>query len=245
MRRPTETLLLTTLACLGAACTHLALAQSVQLQPFTATYALEWKGMAAGVSSVALERGTDGEWIYRARNRARGIFRLALPGAITQTSIFHIEGDTIVPHSYVADDGTRSTGRDVRLDFDWTRARATGVAEDHPVDLPIEPGVQDALSVQIALMQALARGESPESFQLVDESRLKEYVYTREGTARVETALGAFDTIVYRSQRPGSDRFTRTWHAPALGYVPVRAERVRGKRLEWQMTIREFRSSAA
>lgn len=232
-------MLLTAIACAG-----IALADETPLAPFSATYAVEWKGMAAGVSRVELERGSSGEWIYRSRNRARGIFRLALPGAITQTSVFRIEGDAIVPQSYVADDGSRSTGRDVRLEFDWKRSRATGIAEERPVDLALQPGVQDALSVQIALMHALARGETPESFHLVDESRLKEYVYTREGTARIDTALGTFDTVVYRSQRPGSNRLTRTWHAPALGYLPVRAERVRGERLEWQMTIREFRSSA-
>jgi hypothetical protein len=214
---------------------------SENLQPFTATYGVEWRGMGAGTSTLELTQ-TDGEiWTYRSRNMARGIFRLAFPQAITQLSVFRIRGDEVVPVSYRADDGSKSTARDVSLEFDWSQDRVTGIAENEPVSVPLQPGTQDAMSVQIALIRALQANRTPERFTLIDKDELKEYVYTAEGTARLETALGALDTIVYRSQREGSNRVTRLWLAPSLGYVPVRAQQVRKDRVEFTMTLRELK----
>ncbi len=66
---------------------------------------------------------------------------------------------------------------------------------------------------------------------MIDATKLKEYELQLEGNARIETALGELDTIVYTSKRHNSDRFTRTWVAPALGYLPVKAQRMRGKKV--------------
>ena len=63
--------------------------------------------------------------------------------------------------------------------------------------------------------------------RLVDADKIKDYELRREGTAQIETALGTLDTVVYTSKRAGGDRLTRTWVAPALGYLPVKAERIR------------------
>ena len=76
------------------------------------------------------------------------------------------------------------------------------------------------------------------SVQLVDgDGKLKEFQLKQEGTARLETALGTLDTIVYTSQRANSDRVTRTWVAPALGYLPVKAERIRKNKTEFTLVI--------
>jgi hypothetical protein len=210
------------------------------LRPFDATYAVEWKGINAGRSHLRLERTGDDSWLYRSGNTARGIFRLAFPDEITQTSRFVVVDDTVRPLEYRADDGSKNTSRDVTLEFDWQARRVTGVAENEPVDVPLESGTQDSMSVQIALMHALADGRDPTRFRLIDRNRIKDYEYTHEGTARIDTALGPLDTVIYRSQRPGSNRVTRMWHAPSLGYVPVRAERVRDGRVEWRMSIRKL-----
>jgi hypothetical protein len=115
--------------------------------------------------------------------------------------------------------------------------RVRGRAEDKPVDVALRPGAQDGMSVQIALMLDLERGGSPDGFWLIDRNELKQYEYTGEGVARIATALGELDTVIWSSRRPGSERVTRVWYAPSLGYLPVQAERRRGGKLEWQMRI--------
>ncbi len=161
---------------------------------------------------------------YRSSNTARGLFRLAIPDTITQVSHLSMVDGKVRPSSYSGDDGSSSTEKDVNLKFDWTAMRVTGIAEDKPVDAALTPGVQDSLSVQVALMCALAAGESPKSFQLIDKDEVKEYQYTHERNEALDTPVGKLDTVVYTSQRKGAKRLTRLWIAPEPG-LPAGARR--------------------
>jgi hypothetical protein len=198
-------------------------------QPFKITLDVEWHGMGAGTSTLQLTRKSPTEYTYRSSNEARGLFRLAIPDTITQVSEMQLVDGKVRPLSYIGDDGSSDTDKDVSLKFDWTAMHVTGTAENKPVDVPITPGVQDSLSVQIALMCALAAGESPKSFQLIDKNDVNEYLYTRAGNETLDTPVGKLDTIIYASQRKGGKRVTRLWIAPSLGYLPVRAEQLTSK----------------
>jgi hypothetical protein len=207
-------------------------------QPFKVTFDVKWRGMGAGTSMLELTRKNATEYTYRSSNTARGVFRLAVPDTVTQTSDFTVVDGKVRPSSYTGDDGSSDTARDVSLKFDWSAGRVTGVAEDKPVNEPIEPGVQDSLSVQIALMCALASGQTPTSFKLIDKDKVKDYQYTSEGSATLDTPLGKLETVIYKSQREGTTRLTRMWIAPSLGYLPVRAEQIRKGKQELQLTLK-------
>ena len=70
---------------------------------------------------------------------------------------------------------------------------------------------------------------------------LKEFIYVREGIAKIRTALGPLDTIIVSSQRAGGNRILRMWFAPSLGYIPVQAERSRDGNLEFAMRIKSVK----
>ncbi len=207
-------------------------------QPFKITFDVEWRGMGAGTSTLQLTRKSPTEYTYQSSNTARGIFRLAIPDTITQISHMSLVDGKVRPLSYVGDDGSADTDKDVSLKFDWKTMRVTGIAENKPVDAALTPGVQDSLSVQVALMCALAAGESPKSFQLIDKDEVKEYQYTHEGNATLETPAGKLETVIYTSQRKGAKRLTRLWIAPSLGYLPVRAEQVNKGKRELQLELK-------
>jgi hypothetical protein len=194
--------------------------------------------MNAGTSTLELTRKGPNTFVYKSTNTPRGLFKLALPGTITQESTFAIIDGEVVPAIYRGDDGTSDTDRDVSLNFDWSNRQVTGTAEDKPVNQPLEPGVQDSLSVQVALMCALAAGKAPASFRLIDKDEVKEYQYTREGEATLDTPVGKLDTVIYKSQKAGSSRATRMWIAPSLGYLPVKAEQSKRDKRELQLTLR-------
>lgn len=207
------------------------------LRPFKAEFALEWRGMNAASASLELTRQAGSHYTYVSRNNARGVFRAVLPGELVQTSRLLVEAGQVRPLSYRGDDGSPDQRRDVSLDFDWERQRVTGTAETKPVDLALQTGLQDIMSVQIALIVDLLAGRKPAMYTLVDKTRIKEYLYAGEGTARIDTVLGPLDTVIWSSRRPGSDRVTRVWYAPSLGFAPVRAERRDGEKLEWAMRL--------
>jgi len=216
--------------------------QPLGVQPFTAVYQLEWHGITAGYSTVTLSRGTSGTYEYSSVNRARGIVRLVFPDAITERSTFRVIGGHVEPLTYHEENPGKN--QNVSLAFDWVAGRAKGVAMGKSVDKPVEPGTQDPLSVQVELMRDLLAGEAPARFLLFDHDQAKEYQYTREGTQSVQTPLGRFDTIIYRSDRPDSDRVMRLWLAPSLGYLPVQAVRRRKGKVEFELHIRELKRPA-
>jgi hypothetical protein len=208
---------------------------------FVAKFAIEWHGITAGYTTLELTRTAPDTYTYKSSNVARGIFRLAFPDVISQTSTFTLVNGEVRPVTYHADDGAPDSDKAVTLRFDWQTHRVSGIAEKKPVDLALQNGTQDTLSVQIELMNEVAAGRSPKSFWLIDNDEIKEYKYTREGTETLDTPLGKLDTVRYRSEHAGSDRVTRLWLASALRYMPVRAERSRAGKVDFGLVIRELK----
>jgi hypothetical protein len=205
--------------------------------PFVATYQVAWHGISAGESDLTLALQTPGTYRYSSNIKAHGIFRLVFPDALVQSSTFTFADGHVVPLHYQESGLARNHSDEVDLTFDRASERVHGTSETHPVDEPLDPGIQDPMSVQIELMQQLQAGLAPTQFKLFDKDQAKEYFYTRERTEVLTTALGALETVVYRSDRPGSDRVTRLWLAPKLNYLPLQAERARKGSVDLSMRI--------
>jgi hypothetical protein len=212
-----------------------AAADPADLKPFRATYSADWKGMSAATSTLELRRDGSDTFVYQTVNTPRGVFRMALPDSLTQASTFKLADGRIVPLSYR---GSDEKERPIDLTFDWTRKRVTGTAKGNAVDLEVPETAQDPMSLQIAALRDLVKGNLQSSVTLVDgDGKLKEYELRQEGRTEIDTALGTLQTIIYTSRRVGSDRLTRTWVAPALGYLPVKADRVRKGKVEVTLRI--------
>lgn len=216
----------------------LARADPSALQPFTATYAVSYRGIGAGTLSMELRREADtGHLVYETRANPTMLARLVVSSSALERSVMEETPEGIRPLSWHLDDGKSGTKRDGALRFDWTQQSVSGEVEGKTVALTAVPRVQDRLSIQIEVMRALARGMEPGAIPLVDDERVKEYTYKKSGTASLETKLGKLDTVIYESARPGSSRVSRVWHAPSLGYLPVRAEQIRKGKVETVMVI--------
>jgi len=224
MRLPERLLGLLVLLTAGG----IAVADPIDLKPFRATYIAEWKGVTAASSTVELSRSGADTYTYSSVNSARGLFRMAFPDALTQISTFRIVDGRVMPVTFR---GSDEKERPINLSFDWQKKRVTGVAKEKNVDLELPDGAQDAMSLQIASLRNLASGNLKGTVWMIDATKLKEYELQQEGNARIQTELGELDTVIYTSRRHDSGSFTRTWVAPALGYLPVRAERVDGKKV--------------
>jgi hypothetical protein len=212
-------------------------------RPFTSSYAVAWNGITAGTATLELVRESDDRYLYSSRIVAFGLFRIAFPDPIVQSSTLTLEGGALQPLDYSASDGSRDRSRDIALTFDPSTHRITGTAERRSVNLALKPGTLDPMSVQLAMIRVLEAGGQPTHFLMVDKDEVKEYLYTPEGTEHLHTALGDFDTVIWSSSRPDSDRVTRMWYAPKLGFVPVRAEQLRAGKLQLRMSIRAFNRS--
>jgi len=208
------------------------------LAPFSAHYVAQWKGITVGSSDLQLVHAAQlGHYRYKWTVSASGIFRLVYSNDVVQQSWFKVVDEHVLPEKYFAQEGKSS----VSLSFDWNGGRLRGTSENKPVDIGLKPGTQDLLSIQIEVMLDLKNGDMPGTFYIVEKDAMKEFLYAREGTARIGTALGTLDTVIVSSRRAGNDRILRMWFAPSLGYAPIQAERMRDGKVEFAMRIRSLK----
>jgi Protein of unknown function (DUF3108) len=226
------------LAAVALAASPCALGDSVPdggLQPFTAHFTAEWKGIGVATSDLVLRRDTvPAQWVYTWRITARGIFHLVYSDDVVQTSWFTLSADHVRTAKYAASEGSQ----EVKLAFDWDAHRARGTSQGKPLDLVLQENTQDVLSIQIEVMQDLRSGTLPPKFSIVDKDEVKEFLYMREGTEPLRTSLGVLETIKIASQREGNNRILHMWFAPSLGFAPVQAERTRDGKSEFSMRIK-------
>jgi hypothetical protein len=209
---------------------------AVSPSPFEATYSVNFRGVNAGELHSSLRPRAPGVFVYETRAKPKGLAKLVVSGKAVERSVMRIDASGVRPLSWFSDDGKSGLGRDGALEFAWDQERVSGMVEGKRVELATEPTLQDRLSVQVAVITALLRAEEFGEVAIIDDE-IKQYSYTRAGSERIKTAAGEFDTIVYESTRPGSSRLSRFWHAPELGYIPVRAEQVRKGKIETVMEL--------
>jgi len=209
------------------------------IEPFSAHYVAEWHDIAVGVSDLKLERDSStGQYHYTWTISARGIFRLAYSDDVTQQSWFSVVGEHIRPDRYHAEQGSST----LSVAFDWNTGHAFGSSAGKQMDLVLKPGTQDLMSIQVEVMLDLKNGNLPEVFSIIEKDRMKDFMYTREGTAKLRTPLGSIDTIIVASRHDANDsRVLRMWFAPDLGFVPVQAERTRDGKLEFAIRIHSLK----
>ena len=188
--------------------------------PFVATYTISWHGVTAGTSTLELRETAPQSYLYTSTDTAYGVFRLAIRHPLRQSSRFRVAGTEVEPVSFEAG----GVGNSVMAQFDWKSGQVTGMAKGKLLDLKLQPGTQDPLSVQIAIMLKLQAQDAPASFWMLNTDEIDRFQYVRHEESTLDTPLGKLRTILYTSHQPGSRKTTYLWLAPALDYMPARAE---------------------
>jgi hypothetical protein len=206
---------------------------------FAANYSVEYRGIRAGNLDFIL-RKSGGRYIYESIAHPRGLARILINNNLREATEFTVEDGVVKPQSYELDDGSSSTAQDTRLTMNWSAHKASGMHEDHAIELPLDNGVQDRMSAQVVVMELLATGRQPDKITFIDRDELKEYTYSRVRSEKIKTQIGEVDTVIYASSRAGSNRISRLWYAPSLGYVPVRGEQERKGKVETVFEIQKL-----
>lgn len=210
---------------------------TVTPEPFVATYTISYRGFEVGQLRFELRKGEAGTFIYEAHAKPGLLASLAVGELAVERTVMCIDNDGVRPLSWYLDDGKSGDAKDGALVFSWDKKKVTGIMERQSIQLPTEPGLQDRLSIQVAVLTTLLRGQVLGTIAMIDHDKIKRYSYRLTGAGRIKTPAGEFATVLYESTRPGSSRVSRVWHAPALGYIPVRAEQIRKGTIETVMEL--------
>lgn len=204
------------------------LARADELQPFQASYTMNYSGLGEVMtSSVSLTQTAADQWDYKSVGKPHGLASLLAPKEVISESRLHITADGVQPLSYRADDAAGRSSRGINIQYDWANNKITGTDSDQTMNMALKPGVQDDSSLQIALMHDLLHAKVPSVVSIYDKSGIRDYQFTQTGTATLHTPMGDIPTVIYKSQRTGSPRANYYWCAPSLGFLPLRVEQKR------------------
>jgi len=208
------------------------------LQPYTARYHVSYRGLSGGEIESSFRPGQQpGVWHYETRVYPNFFGRIAVSAQARESSTMQVSPSGVRPLAFSFDDGANDRKKDIKLNYDWTDGKLTGTAEGKPVQFDLVPGVQDTASVQAAMIRERLAGRKPQSFRIVTGGKLREYRYWMEGTQQVMTPFGQLEAEVWANQRDGSNRVSKVWLAPTLGFVPVQAIQYRKGNPEVQMKL--------
>ena len=216
------------------------------IAPFRVTYSVGNNLVTAGNASLELNELDGDIWQFQLETNPTGVFKLTGKGNVSETSILRFEpapDDGFLlrseSYSYRQDNEKR---RAVDAAFNWKSKTLawTRRGESDTASLAEEP-VLDRLSVSLAVMSALRKGETEVEFLVFDSGRLKNVIFTVSGEEQLETSLGTLDTLrVERNNAKGSSRTTVTWFAPSLDYMPVKIEQLKRGGLVARLTLKSL-----
>jgi hypothetical protein len=209
-----------------------------ELSPYEARYSIIRNGKIIGKLEVALEQNGE-RWELRSDGGGTHGLARVLAAQDREQVIGEWDGVRFRPsfhrrHTRVAaiDDVWETT-------FDWDAGQATVVHDGkHTFVLPFEDEAFDPLSLKLEMRRRLALDEPDLSFMMVEEDDIEEQNFRILETEWMETSLGCLDTTPIEKIRRNNRRYTRAWHAPALGNIEVRVEhgKTGGDHLEMRIT---------
>ena len=193
---------------------------AADLQPFSASYTADWKQLPmSGTAERSLEKTADGTWKLS--------FKASMMiASLTETSTLTLDKDTLLPQSYHFERGGLGKAKKADLDFDWTAKMVTGTDRGDAVKIPLNRGMVDKSTYQLALQHDVAAGKKTMSYQVVDDGE-------------VETKAGKIDAIkVERVRDPTqSKRITVMWFAKDWDYLLVRLLQVETDGKEYNIML--------
>jgi len=211
------------------------------MKPYTARYQAGYRGLSGGQIECSFKQDSvTGHWIYDTRAFPNLLARLAVSPQAHEHAIMIIGASGVRPLSYELNNGTSDTSKDVKLVFDWTKNRVSGREKNKSFEIDVPPGTQDTASAQAAMMIERLAGRTPSGFPILTGDEVNDFRYWTEGIQQVVTPFGQFETEVWASQGPHSDRVLKVWYAPSLGYVPVQSIQYRKGNPEFFMKLQRL-----
>ncbi|MCQ4241692.1 DUF3108 domain-containing protein [Stutzerimonas stutzeri] len=210
-------------------------ASALDLKPFSATYTADWKQVpVSGTAQRSLEKIDDSVW--------RLDFEASmLVASFNERSTFTLEGETFLPQSYRLKRSGLGKGKTIKHNFDWDAKQVIGEDRGDEVKLPLNRGLLDKSTYQIALQHAVAAGEKSMSYQVVDGDEIETYDFRVLGEEQVSTKAGKVDAIkVERVRDPTqSKRQTILWFATDWDYLLVRLHQIEKDGKEYQIMLED------
>ena len=211
-------------------------------QPYSARYSMYRNGKLIGKSDVILILEGE-EWTLKSDSRGtHGLAKL-----LRFRDDEHVSGKIVNgqfrPDRYTHTMRVAGMDQNWAADFNWQEETVHVIVDDdEEYELTLSRGALDPLSLKLEMRRQLDSDQEQLQFHMVEEDEIGPQNFRRLDSVRMETSLGCLDTVpLEKVRRPSSTRYTRAWHAPALGNIEVRMEHGKTDGDHYELRITELK----
>ena len=196
--------------------------QAAALPDFEASYILKHGKLRIGTTTISLQTGADGGYLYESRSWPIRWVSWLLKDRLHETSRGSFTPHGLRPdkYHYLRSRGHRE--REAELSFDWDKKTVRNLVAGSLWEMDIPADTIDKLASQLGMMLALQQDKKDVTFNIADGGKLKEYRYKVVDHEIIEVPAGTFETVKVAKLRDTDRRETYVWCAPALNYLPIR-----------------------
>lgn len=216
----------------------------LSIAPFQARYDLYGSGLPVGEALMTLDAIGSNGYAMRFEVRPHPLVALLASHRIQEQTSGELRDGQVRPLEYIRQTDTGRETQQTQLRFDWSAGQVAAQTDTRSAILPLSPGVTDPLSLNLAVMSDLQRGQLPEQYALVDGIEPRIYRIRNEGEETLKTALGPLRTVRVSQTRPDGNRTTIFWFAVEWQYLPVRIARQKKGREDLRLEIHSLERSA-
>jgi hypothetical protein len=210
-------------------------AQGFELQPFSASYTADFKQVpVSGSAERSLVQQQDDTWKLRFKASM-------LVASLTEDSTFRVTNNSLQPLTYQYRRSGLGKSKEIEHDFDWSSRQVLGSERGKPLRVPLNRGLLDKSTYQLALQYDVADGKTSMSYQVLDGDDVETYDFRVLGEEAVRTRAGIVDALkVERVRDPTkSRRKTTMWFAKDWNYLLVRLHQVETDGKEYQIMLKD------
>jgi len=182
------------------------------------------------IGEVHSELSVDerGIWFFETRTAATATLARMLRLSAEESAHFLWEKGRILPLTYRQISRAPLNRRYWQHQLDWSENLSHAETHEGNLDIPLEPGLLDPLTLRLqtsALLDLGAIEDDVLHFRVLERDRIEDQRMEWLGSENLETDLGCFKTQRwYRFRREGSSRNYRMWVAEELHWMPIRID---------------------
>ena len=234
-------ILFTILLAVLTAIPAFALESAAAPQDYKAVYKVLRNGKELAAVTIQLSHQQDVWKLHGFTHDTRGLAKfLHIKG--TQTTIGKWLDGRFRPENYSFSFSLAGFRKSWQALFDWPSNMVTTRSKRGAVPLQMSEDAIDPLSLSLNLGSELVNNQARMSAHVVEEDKIKEYVYDVARAETTDTALGCINTTRLQRLRNNPNRISQGWYARNYNFIPVRMQHKsnKGNDLELRITALEI-----
>lgn len=196
--------------------------QAFAMSPFQASYQFSYNGKNMGSATRTLSQsGNNWNYVFAAK---AGVMASA-----TESSRFSLNGNQIISNNFSRSSKVLVHNNTMSIKFNPSAKTIRTQKDDKARTFAWKAGVLDELNAELQLREDLKTSGLKSSYAIADAKEVESRRFVKQGTEKVKTSYGTFDTIKVVMKHDKPNRDTIFWLAPKLDYAPVKVTHQDGK----------------